>query len=91
MNKHGVRGLGLSQRADDKKVAADIKDPGRGKHLWAVFAMYAVADPAVLFDRERDFLMDTENLISIDGPGCYKCEKVFSPDVARRFCQGVMT
>lgn len=66
----------------------EIPDPGRGKHLWVMMACFQVHYPEKMAD--EDLHMDMENLLSIDGPGCFKCEKVYSSDLARRFCQGVM-
>jgi hypothetical protein len=70
------------------KISKPIRDPGRGKHLWTMVAMFRIIDPAkAVADGVH---MDMENLLTIEGPGCFKCEKNFSPDEARRFCQGVM-
>ena len=87
---HRATGLGVHQEARDK-FASEIPDPGRGKHLWAMFAMYQVHNPSDCMNPDGQILMDRENLLSIDGPGCFKCEKVWSPDVERRFCQGTPT
>jgi hypothetical protein len=45
------------------KHHADLA-PDNGRHLWAVFAVFAVKDPA----RARHNL-DHENLLTIEGPG----------------------
>jgi len=81
---------GIKQEGRDK-AGADLTDPGRGKHLWTVMALYRITNPAVSQDPGGQILMDRENLLTIEGPGCFKCEKPWTPDIGRRFCQGVMT
>jgi hypothetical protein len=83
------RDPGIKQEAADK-FQATLTDPGRGKHLWTVLAMYVMADPAVSMDPNGQILMDRENLLTIEGPGCFKCEKHWKPGLERRWCQGVM-
>jgi hypothetical protein len=69
------------------KYHADLKDPGRGKHMWTMLAMFIIGDPG-----KKDVVhMDMENLLTIEGPGCFKCEQIYSPDLARRFCQGILS
>jgi len=64
------------------------KDPGPGKHLWIVTAAWAVTEPERSQDPNAQFLMDRENLITIAGPGCYKCELEWTPLVEKRYCRG---
>jgi hypothetical protein len=80
---------GVKQEARDK-AHADMSDPGRGKHLWIVMALYGIQDPAASMDPNGQIIMDRENLLTIEGPGCWKCEKSWTPDVGRRYCQGAM-
>lgn len=54
-----------------------------GEHLWAVFGVWRVMDPT----SER-FELDTENLMTIEGPGCFVCEKQYTPALAARPCPG---
>lgn len=70
------------------KFHSEITDPGRGKHLWVVTAAFQLIAPEK-FSTEQVH-MDMENLLTIEGPVCWKCEQHFSADRARRFCQGVM-
>lgn len=79
----------MRQEASDK-LHGDLADPGRGKHLWTILAMYRINDPSVMRDPEGQVLMDRESLLTIEGPGCFKCEKEWTPDVERRWCQGTM-
>lgn len=74
---------GLSVRVDDR-YGADPQDPGPGVHLWTVITMFKVTPSA------DDFFLDQENLITIQGPGCYKCERPFSPALDQTPCPGSM-
>jgi len=60
-----------------------LPDREPGKHLWVMLAMFRV-QPA-LGDR---FDLDRENLLTIEGPGCYWCEHPWSEDVAAKPCGG---
>ena len=62
-------------------------DPRSGAHLWAVFTMYRV-DPAQWSDPTHTPMLDRENLLTVQGPGCFYCEQVYSPRVASRRCKG---
>jgi len=57
-----------------------------GSHLWVYLVTFAVQNP-----RAEHVEFDTENLVSIGGPGCYKCEHAFSNRVARQPCRGSVT
>jgi len=81
---------GIKQEAKDK-LHNDLSDPGRGKHLWTIIALYVIADPAVSMNPKGQILLDRENLLTVEGLCCFKCEKTWTPDVGRRYCQGVMT
>lgn len=70
------------------------KDPGPGKHLWVVAVAFKVSDEAVrqmaaMLEPESQIL-DHENVIDVQGPGCYKCEREFTPRLYRRKCTGSM-
>jgi hypothetical protein len=54
-----------------------------GTHLWVYVAAWAAADP-----RAAEAHLDSENLVSITGPGCFKCEQPFSNRLARKPCRG---
>lgn len=76
-----VRRTGIVYPGDPRKVGAKMPAPD-GRHLWVVQAIYRVDDPA----RERQSF-DGENLMSIDGPGCWHCGASWSPTVGAR-CPG---
>lgn len=71
---------------DDVK-ASNMKDPGPGKHLWIIAGCWRV-DPESIAG--RDCHLDIENLLSLDGPGCFKCEQHYSPELAAKPCSGSM-
>lgn len=64
-------------------------DPRSGDHLWIVTTAYQVdpehwrsPDPTVTP------MLDHENLLSVAGPGCFYCEQVYTPQLAKRRCKG---
>jgi hypothetical protein len=85
-------GVGATERRLD---AADKP----GQHLWVMTDAWSVADPAKAyemsrtaeFDAENAIFLDAENLVSLVGPGCMKCEQVYSAELARRPCAGSVT
>lgn len=61
-------------------------DPRSGDHLWISTAVYKV-NPEKMLTGESS-IMDHEVLLAIVGPGCYYCEQVYSPLIARCKCKG---
>jgi hypothetical protein len=59
-----------------------------GQHLWTMLAAWRVADPREVGPPGREYLLDGENLVSLVGPGCLKCEAEYSPQTAARPCTG---
>lgn len=76
-------GTGITIDTGKKFHNKPIADPGEGKHLWTCVASWKIIDPTA-----ESFTLDTENLLSIDGPGCFKCESVYSPELAAQPCGG---
>src|SRR5438045_1166103 len=54
-----------------------------GRHLWMVLGMWQIKDP-----ESDQFQLDIENLLTIEGPGCYICEQPYSRELAARPCTG---
>jgi len=54
-----------------------------GQHLWTVVGMWQIRDPA-----SGQLMLDVENLLTVEGPGCYVCEEQYSPELAVRPCTG---
>ncbi|WP_327671869.1 MULTISPECIES: hypothetical protein [unclassified Streptomyces] len=76
----------------DSKINAEITDPGPGEHLWIIVTAHQVSDTAIRrLNKGEDMgtqLLDHENLLSLDGPGCFKCEQPYSRYIAHRKCTG---
>lgn len=77
-----ARGSGIKVDAT-RRAHAPLQPATAGRHEWVVLAMFRVADPSA----ER-FDLDTENLVTIEGPGCYQCERPYSPQVVTQPCRG---
>lgn len=64
--------------------ATDILDKSRpGEHFWTAVAMWHVADPAA-----DTLQLDTENLITVEGPGCFVCGISYKSPLAMAPCPG---
>lgn len=76
-------GTGIHQEVKGK-YGADIPEQRDGEHLWTWAAAWRCVDP------ESDTVnLDSENLLTISGPGCFYCEEPYSPRVAHRRCRPV--
>jgi hypothetical protein len=63
-------------------------DKRTGDHLWIMLACWRV-DPAKLArPLDGPSLLDSENMLTLNGPGCYFCEQIYSPRLATRRCKG---
>jgi hypothetical protein len=78
----GVRYRTPSPDRLDRRLA-NADHPGR--HLWVLTAAWLVADP-----ESREVQMDAENLITVQGPGCFKCEQPYSRRIAAKPCRGTV-
>jgi len=54
------------------KFHADFPAPTPGEHLWIMMAMFRVTPTS------KAFHLDLENLLTIEGPGCFLCERTFA-------------
>lgn len=76
------------------KVHAQLTDPGPGEHLWTILTMHRVSDDTIRrLNRGEDpdiGLLDHENLLTLEGPGCFKCEQPYSRYIAHRKCTGTL-
>lgn len=71
----------------------DLPDPGPGKHLWNTLVAFHVSDDMMRQLAAGDvpaLLLDHENILTVEGPGCYKCEEPFSKRLYYRKCTGSM-
>lgn len=53
-----------------------------GAHLWVVLSMFQIEPTA------GRFFLDRENLLTIEGPGCFWCELPWTEKVAANPCTG---
>lgn len=65
-----------------------LKGVAEGEHLWAMFAVFRIRNPESVMDPAVPKYMDLENLLTVEGPGCYKCEQYYKPAVAALPCPG---
>ncbi|MCM8548935.1 hypothetical protein [Streptomyces sp. STCH 565 A] len=76
------------------KISAELTDPGPGEHLWAILTMHRVSDDTIRrLNRGEDpgpGILDHEGLLTLEGPGCFKCEQPYSRYVAHRKCTGTL-
>lgn len=81
----GIRYQPVSKdRLEARLIAADKP----GEHLWIMTAAWLMTDPANARDPGTPKLMDAENLVMFAGPGCFKCERPYSGQMAKRRCLG---
>jgi len=60
---------------------APLPERKPGEHMWIVLTMYRVNPVADRYD------LDRENLLTIEGPGCYWCEQPYTAELASRPCK----
>lgn len=58
-------------------------DKRTGAHLWTWCLLYRAVPGA------ETPMLDRENLLAIEGIGCYHCEEIYSARLAERRCPGV--
>jgi len=63
------------------KFHADFPAPKLGEHLWIMMAMFRVTPT------NQAFHLDLENLLTIEGPGCFLCERTFA-EARNEACKG---
>lgn len=54
----------------------------QGRHLWIFAGVWEVKNPAA--DHQN---FDMENLITMEGPGCFWCEQTWAPTIGSK-CPG---
>ncbi|MFF3643415.1 hypothetical protein [Streptomyces sp. NPDC002564] len=76
------------------RIHAELVDPGPGEHLWTILTMHRVSHDMI--QRLNNGIplnpehLDHENLLTVEGPGCFKCEQPHSRYLAHRKCTGSM-
>lgn len=77
---------GHTERVDPVDRVPEF-DPRTGEHLWIVGTTYRV-NPAEWFDPTHTPMLDRENLLLVSPPGCWHCEQIYTPQLAKRRCRG---
>lgn len=84
-----ARNTGVQQPVPEQAYGHDVMATIKpGEHLWTMVAVWRIVDPASAFDPAQEKYLDTENLLSLDGPGCFVCEEPYTPERAARPCPG---
>jgi len=65
-----------------RKWQAPLPDVQPGRHFWIVTGLWTVNPTS------PNLILDYENLVTVDGPGCFICEQLYSPEVAATTCPG---
>lgn len=77
---------------DTERINRQFQDPGPGKHMWVVTAVFAVSDQTMRTiahgHSDVKIQFDHENCKLVQGPGCFKCERLFTPEELNTRCGG---
>lgn len=80
-----VESTGEHVLVDAKKRHLPGLNAEPGKHLFIIATCFRVANPAA---DDEPFLLDTENLLSAEGPACWVCEQLWTPGMQDTPCPG---
>jgi hypothetical protein len=75
VSSHGVR-------VDATRKHHATVDDFDGRHMWVVAAVWRVTNPAAT---NKD--LDLENLLTLEGPGCWFCQQKWKPTIGSK-CPG---
>lgn len=81
-------GTGETQLAAGQVDRLPDFDPRTGDHCWVMMAAWKVDPVKLIAQPDGPGLLDTENLLALNGPGCFFCERVYTPRLAERRCKG---
>lgn len=59
-----------------------------GEHVWVIVASWRIFNPEEAHKPEVIKYLDLENLASMDGPGCFVCEQVWTAEIGAAPCPG---
>jgi hypothetical protein len=82
-----VRSTGIKVQARNR-YGRTPPTPAPGVHLWVIVGAWRIINPATTKDPTGEIHLDVENLITLDGPGCFVCEQQWTPDLGCRPCPG---
>lgn len=89
----GVTGAGVGYHANvlDEGPAKRLAEADRpGAHIWAMLAAWMVSDPQGWSTGSSGQVLDHENLVMLQGPGCLKCEQPWSRKLGAQPCRGTL-
>lgn len=83
-----VRSAGIEQEVSARRLPPT--PPPGGPHQWTMAALWRLSGPAAraAVAGTDAIHLDRENLLTIDGPGCWVCEAPWSEAIADRTCPG---
>lgn len=82
-----MRGGGMLENAS-ARYGGQVPEVAEGEHLWVMMGCWRISDPAAVFTEGHDQHLDMENLLTVEGPGCYICETPWNPELAALPCTG---
>jgi hypothetical protein len=84
-----LRGTGVRQTIQPRHLPED-PEPG-GSHQWVITGAWRLSEAEAerqATGKGGEVHLDVENLLAVDGPGCWVCEQVWTPAIARSACPG---
>lgn len=88
---HGVITAGPKVKYNrvDRLSAAEEAAKRERRHLWVMTGAWEVSESAIVAARNGETThLDLENLLDVNGPGCFVCEQIYSAELAGRPCPG---
>jgi hypothetical protein len=86
----GVRSTGFRQRTQRRRLPES--PPAGGAHQWVVTAAWQLSADAARRQAtggaHEEVFLDLENLLTVDGPGCWVCEQIWTEAIADQPCPG---
>lgn len=83
MDQSGWVGAGHNEYVPGMMDNIPEFDPRSGDHLWTIFVIYRWGGPHI-----ETPTLDNENRLGVMGPGCFYCEEIYKPAIAKRRCKG---
>lgn len=77
--------MGIKQHVPWERLPGLDSQVEPNQHLWILLGVFRV-NPAVIGSGEVH--LDSENLLTIEGPGCFLCEQTYTPATAALPCPG---
>lgn len=76
-------GIATGYNIEYEGKRAPLPEHNNGQHEWTVVAAFRVNPEA-----DKQYQLDMENLMSVEGPGCLHCERGWTPQRAAKPCPG---